>query len=442
MVFRVLLSLPQRVAAQELQELCRRLDCETLDCQNLKAVTEAAELGGLDVCLLALRSIHREPEILSQLASVEEAPSILVVASEEELPEALALVRAGAAGALALPCSLGALACALEQARKERIRRLERNLRERDENAPRFALLGRSREHRRVLEGVARVAGTPSTTVLLRGEPGTGKERVARAIHAESKRGQGSFVALRCATRRGMTLEEELFGRERDDKQPGLAGLLLAAQGGTLYIDEISKLEPAAQTRLAQSLNERTWRRVGSQVDLTLDTRIVASSRHDLSNLVDDGLFSEELFYPLNVLTIPIPELRERKEDIAPYAHYFLDQTRAALNTSPLSFTSDAMRTLEDYGWPGNLLELEAVVRRAAITAESGEVGLEHLALNAAVRTSDGLSLDTEDLSVRSMEKALIQHVLEVTGGNRSQAARVLQVNRATLYNKLKQYEL
>ncbi len=442
MVFRVLLSLPDRQAAQELQELCRRLDCETIDTRDLNEVRAAVEHGGVDVCLLGLRSMHRDPEILSHLASASQAPSILVVSLDSELPEALSLVRAGATGALALPCSIGALACALEQARRERSQRIEREHYLADEIAPQYALLGRSREHRRVLEGVARVATTPSTTVLLHGEPGTGKERVARAIHAESRRARGPFVVLRCAERNGSRLEEELFGREPSDDHAGSAGLVYAAQGGTLYIDEISRLDADAQQSLSRSLNERTWRRVGSQGDLPLDTRIVASSRHDLSLLVDEGLFSEELFYRLNVLTIPVPELRERAEDIAPYAHYFLDRVRPALSSAPLSFTADAMRTLEEYAWPGNLIELEAIVRRAAITAESGEIGMEHLGLTGGAPATGGLSLETEDLSVKSMEKALIRHVLQVTEGNRSQAARVLQVNRATLYNKLKQYEL
>lgn len=442
MVFRVLLSLPDREVAQELQELSRRLDCETLDLRTLNEVRDAAERGGIDVCLLGLRAIHRDPEILSHLAQVAEAPSVLVVAQESELPEALALVRSGASGALASPCSIGALACALEQARKERSRRIERDVQSRTEIAPRHTLLGRSREHRRVLEGVARVASTPSTTVLLRGEPGTGKERVARAIHAESRRSHGAFVALRCAELAATRLEEELFGREPNAERSGLAGLLYATQGGTLYIDEVSKLPTGAQQSLSRTLNERTWRRVGSQGDLPLDTRIIASSRHDLSLLVDEGLFSEELFYRLNVLTIPVLKLCERKEDVAPYAHYFLDRVRPTLESAPLAFTADAMRTLEEHSWPGNLIELEAVIRRAAITAETGEIGLEHLGLGAVVREATGLSLETEDLSVKSMEKALIRHVLEVTEGNRSKAARVLQVNRATLYNKLKQYEL
>lgn len=448
MVFRVLLSLPDREVAQELQELCRRLDCETLDLHTLNEVREAVERGGLDVCLLGLRAIHRDPEILSHLAQVSEAPSILVVSLESELPEALALVRSGAAGALATPCSIGALACALEQARKERSRRIEREVQSLNDIAPHHTLLGRSREHRRVLEGVARVASTPSTTVLLCGEAGTGKERVARAIHAESRRSRGAFVALRCAGRAGIRLDEELFGREADSEPNGsdgvraLAGLLCAAQGGTLYIDEVSKLPAEAQQGLSRTLNERTWRRVGGQGDLPLDTRIIASSRHDLSLLVDEGLFSEDLFYRLNVLTIPIPKLSARKEDVAPYAHYFLDRVRRALESAPLAFTADAMRTLEEYTWPGNLIELEAVVRRAAITAETGEIGLEHLGLGTVAQQGNGLSLETEDLSVKSMEKALIQHVLQVTEGNRSKAARVLQVNRATLYNKLKQYEL
>jgi len=442
MVFRVLLSLPDREVAQSLQELSRRLDCETVDALNLKEVRSAAESGGIDVCLLGLRSIQRDPEILSHLARLPEAPSVLVVSLENELPEALALVRSGAAGALAAPCSIGALACALEQARKERSRRIERELRVNDAIAPRYVLLGRSREHRRVLEGVARVASTPSTTVLLRGEPGVGKERVARAIHVESSRSHRAFVVLRCTEQSGGGLAEKLFGREPSDKHRGLAGRLYAAQGGTLYIDEVSKLPADAQQSLSRSLTERTWRRVGSQADLPLDTRIIASSRHDLSQLVDEGLFSEDLFYRINVLTISVPKLCERKEDVAPYAHFFLDRARHTLECKPLSFTADAMHTLEGYAWPGNIIELEAVVTRAAITAETGEIGLEHLGLGDVAEKSDGLSLETEDLSVKSMEKALIRHVLQVTDGNRSKAARVLQVNRATLYNKLKLYEL
>lgn len=442
MVLRVLIALDDRDAAQTLQELCRRLDCETLDAQDLADAREKAQTGGIDACLLSVRSVHRDPEILSTFAALTESPSLVLTAQEDELPAALALLRAGVAGVLPAPATLGTLACALEQARNERARRIERTLQESFETAPRYALIGHSRDHRRLLEGVARVASTPSTTVLLLGEPGSGRERVARAIHAESKRRPGPFVALRTTALRGERLAETLFGRDPGTARTGVAGLCYAATGGTLYLDEVTRLDADTQSELARVLNERTWRRVHSATDHPLDTRIIAASQHDLGELVDRGKFDEDLFYRLNVLAIPVPALRERPEDIAPNAQASLDRFASTLDRNPAIFSTEALRELQSRAYPGNLPELEATVLTALLHSETNEIGLP--ALQSAQGTSETaeFTIDQGDLSVKSMEKALIRHVLQVTDGNRSEAARVLQVNRATLYNKLRQYEL
>lgn len=444
MTFRVLVAASDRGDAARLLELCRELSCEASLATDTSELRGRVERGGIDVCLLDVGLAERDPEILSDLAALAEAPSVVISSTDADRARALELLRAGAASSVRSPAEVGDLACALQAARTERAARLLRDHLARAVDRATPPLLGRSRPARRVAETIARIATTPKTTVLITGEAGVGKERIARVIHQESSRSSGPFVPLTCAELAGSQLEEELFGREPDAGGSARAGRLSWARGGTLYLDEVSALDAETQARLSRTLTDRTWRRVGGQVDVPLDVRLIVATTRNLSELVDSGRFDEELYYRINVMTLAVPPLRDRTDDVALFANAFLERASRRLGRRFHAFTHEAMTALEAHAWPGNLLELESVVQLAALRSPDGEIQASHLALGgtAAMPETEGAVLPIEDLSMKSMERALIERVLDVARGNRSHAARMLQVNRTTLYNKLKAYGL
>ena len=310
------------------------------------------------------------------------------------------------------------------------------------------AIIGRSESIRRVLEHVGRVAGTPRTTALVTGESGVGKELVARAIHERSARADGPFVAVNCAAIHEELLEAKLFGYEpgafTGGDPAGCDGLIAAAEGGTLLLDEVGEMEPALQAKLLRVLQERTYRRVGGTVDLPMDLRVVAATNRDLAAMVEEGGFREDLYYRLNVLSIQVPPLRERPEDVAPIATHFLARFAEELDRDFTGFSEAAMEALQRHPWPGNVRELKNAVERAAMQAEQGLLRPDHLSLprvgGATAAPLDGSTLALDGWNLKGMEESLIRRALVEFDGNRSQVARELGINRTTLYNKLKVY--
>jgi transcriptional regulator with PAS, ATPase and Fis domain len=301
-----------------------------------------------------------------------------------------------------------------------------------------------------VLVAVERSAAAPRTTVLLSGESGVGKELVARAIHTRSGRKDRPFVAVNCASLGEGLLEAELFGYAggafTGASPGGREGLFAAAEGGTILLDEIGELEHGLQARLLRVLQERAFRPVGSETERAMDVRIIAATNRDLGRMVAEGRFREDLYYRLNVLSIRVPALRDRREDIAPLARRFAADVSAELGLETRDLCAGALEQLARHSWPGNVRELRNVIERALVQSGGATITVEHLGLTDAVEaaplSAGSLVLDVPDRSLKSVERALIERVLTETSGNRSAAARVLGVNRATLYNKLRVYGL
>ena len=292
---------------------------------------------------------------------------------------------------------------------------------------------------------IERVAGTQRTTVLIHGESGSGKEIVARAIHQLSARREQAFVALNCAALTEGLLEAELFGYEpgafTGGDPRGREGLLHAAQGGTLVFDEIGELAPQLQAKLLRALQERVYRRIGAAQERAFDVRVIASTHRDLAREVAAGRFREDLFYRLNVLSLCVPSLRARPEDILPLAQRFMHSACAEFGRELHGLSTAAVAALEKHRWPGNVRELENTLQRAVLLASGPCIEVHDLALgplNDAGLAADALPLG--DRSLRSVEQSLIRRVLEESAGNRSRAASVLGINRTTLYAKLKNY--
>ncbi len=333
----------------------------------------------------------------------------------------------------------------------------------------RSRMIAQSAAMKRVQALIKRVAGVPSTTVLIQGESGVGKELVAKAIHERSARADKGFVAINCAALSEHLLEAELFGYEKgaftgaDSK--GKSGLFEVASGGTIFLDEVGEMPLALQTKLLRALQERRFRRVGGLQDVEVDVRVVAATNRDLRAEVAAGRFRQDLYFRLKVVPIPVPPLRERRDDILPLADHLLARLAPELGR-PQAVLSDAARAaMRAYDWPGNVRELANAVERAVICAESDAIAPEDLPMDeqvivpvrdqaAALRDavpetrnakpeaqlppgSIVLPPDMRDLA--TVEGLLIRAALAESGGQKSKAAERLGINRTTLYNKLKE---
>jgi two-component system response regulator HydG len=303
-------------------------------------------------------------------------------------------------------------------------------------------MVGRSAAMREVFDAVRRVAPT-DTTVLVAGETGTGKELVARAVHAHSTRGNGRFLAINCAALAEGLLESELFGHVRGAFTGAVAekvGLFEAADGGTLFLDEIGDMSLGLQQRLLRVLQEREVRRVGAVSARSVDVRIVAATRRDLRRDVAAGIFREDLFYRLNVFTIGLPPLRERAADIpllVEHALHALRARRPRLTCSPL-----AMRMLRAYEWPGNVRELLAALESAAIRTDGDRIEAQHLPeeVRSALDRDETRTDRYRATFAADDERASILAALTEAADNRSRAAEILGMSRTTLWRKMKQY--
>lgn len=302
-------------------------------------------------------------------------------------------------------------------------------------------IIGQSSATRHVLEMVSQVA-VSSSTVLLHGESGTGKELVAEAIHRQSPRVNRPFVKVSCAALPETLLEAELFGYERGAFTGALGrkeGRFELADGGTLFLDEIGEISPAVQVKLLRVLQEGELERLGGTQTLKCDVRIVAASNRDLAEAVKEKSFREDLFYRLNVITIPIPPLRARKEDIPILVEHFL-RVHATKNNKPIpTFDPEAKQLLSNYSWPGNVRELENMVERAVVLAKYPRLTLSDLPENikkAPSAEGDRVPIPI-GMPLEEVEALLIRETLNRAGGDKTLAARLLGVAPRTIYRKL-----
>ncbi len=290
---------------------------------------------------------------------------------------------------------------------------------------------------------LARAAAKTPSTVLIQGESGTGKEVLARAIHAESPRSHGPFVAVSCAALAETLLESELFGHEKGAFTGAVVrrkGKFEQANGGTLFLDEIGDVSPKLQLDLLRALEARAFDRLGGSEAVQVDVRIVAATNRDLKKAVEAGHFREDLYYRLNVIPVTIPPLRERREDIPLLVDHITEQLGVEMGRAVAGVSPDAMSVLMAYAWPGNVRELRNVLERAVVVA--GGRTLEAADLGLGNGRSNHAPADDEALTLEDVERRHIADVMRRSSGNVSQAARVLGIDRVTLYNKLKRYQL
>jgi DNA-binding NtrC family response regulator len=330
-------------------------------------------------------------------------------------------------------------------------RKLRRHQRALTEVAPGveapMGIVARSAVMTRLVDLARRVARV-DTTVLITGESGAGKERFARLIHDESARAAGPFLAVNCGAITETLLETELFGHLRGaftGATQDRPGLFEAANGGTLFLDEVGEVSPGMQVKLLRALQEREIRRVGESRSRSVDVRIVAATNRDLSLEVARGAFRQDLYYRLKVVELPVPSLRERREDILPLARVLLASAAVRMKSAVAGLSPSCADQLLRYEWPGNVRELENAMERAVALARGSRVELDDLPEEVRRAAPLAATASTEAGVVRSLddvEKAHILAVLELNGGNQTRAAKQLRIGSATLYRKLKRYGL
>ncbi|ENO0518577.1 sigma-54-dependent response regulator transcription factor ZraR [Escherichia albertii] len=305
-------------------------------------------------------------------------------------------------------------------------------------SASQFGMVGKSAAMQHLLSEIALVAPSEAT-VLIHGDSGTGKELVARAIHASSARREKPLVALNCAALNESLLESELFGHEKGaftgaDKRR--EGRFVEADGGTLFLDEIGDISPMMQVRLLRAIQEREVQRVGSNQTIPVDVRLIAATHRDLAEEVNAGRFRQDLYYRLNVVAIEVPSLRQRREDIPLLADHFLQRFAERNRKAVKGFTPQAMDLLIHYDWPGNIRELENAVERAVVLLTGEYISERELPL-AIAGTPIPLAQSQDIQPLVEVEKEVILAALEKTGGNKTEAARQLGITRKTLLAKL-----
>ncbi|MEO8705223.1 MAG: sigma 54-interacting transcriptional regulator [Kofleriaceae bacterium] len=310
-----------------------------------------------------------------------------------------------------------------------------------------LALVGDGEQMQRLRGTIEQVARTRSTVLIL-GESGTGKELVARAIHEASPRRGRRFVAINCAAIPAALLESELFGHVRGaftDAVRDKPGLFEDADGGTLFLDEIGELPLQLQAKLLRALQESEIRRVGDTQSIRVDVRLIAATLRDLADDVESGRFREDLYYRLNVLPVKIPPLRERTEDIPQLARFFAERHAARHQLGAIELPDAVLDVLAHQPWPGNVRELENVIERALVLADGPAIDLAFLATVMTVRPgATPAADDSEELSIkkatRELEQDLIRRALGVTQGNRTNAAKLLEISHRALLYKMKEY--
>ena len=376
----------------------------------------------------------------------DQQPVVIMITGHGDVPLAVRAMQEGAENFLMKPVELEHLAVAAERAlEKARLRQMNRFLTERRGGAPTSKLLGSSPAMRELADQIELLARSEKTTVLLLGESGTGKGRVAELIHAHSPRADLPFVEVNCAALTADSLDAELFGVETsgDNGTNGRVGLMQMADRGSLFLDEIGDLAPNLQPKLLRVMEGKGFRRVGGMQELCSEARLIAATSKDLVNEVTAGRFREDLYYRLSVMPINLPPLRARaREDLVELIGHLLDDLHPHLADAPTAVSEAALDRLLRYAWPGNIREMRNVLERAMIMGRgAGQILPEHLP--SEVREASGAAVEHHvPKSLAEVERIHIERTLRAHNANRTRAAKELGISRATLIKKVKEFGL
>ncbi len=409
--------------------------------EALQRTTQAqCDVAVLDLHLPGLSGI----DLLARLKEQQPEIEALMLTAHSSIETAVQAMRAGAYDYLTKPFQMADLEVHVHKAleKVQLVRREQQWVRQLSYESPRYRLVGASPAIGRVIQLIERVAPTDAT-VLVRGASGTGKELVARALHGNSPRRDRPLVTINCAALQENLLESELFGHEKGaftGATQAKAGLVEVAEGGTLFIDEIGEMAPGLQAKLLRVLEDGHFRRVGSTREQQADVRVVAATNRALADDIPTGRFREDLYYRLNVVTIELPLLRERREDIPLLVEHFLSTRQVGPMRSRVS--PEAMRALLEYSWPGNVRELANVLERAQILAENHLIMPEDLPEAIASTARPAAEGEVDPRHLDEVERQHVRLILQQEKGNKVHAARVLGISRRSLYRLIEKHHL
>lgn len=443
-----------RILIVDDEEIMRTSLCDWLNEDGY--ITEAVENGneainlvkkeGFDLAIVDLKMPGMDGiELLKQLNVINPKLPVIIITAYATIDSAVMAMKEGAADYLVKPFNPEEISLVIKRL-LEHQRLIRENIRLRRELTKKFKfqdLIGKSPKMEKVFEMIKTVAPTKST-VLLRGESGTGKELVARAIHELSPRNKGHFIPIACGAMPDSLLEAELFGYEKGAFTGAVAqykGRIEMADGGTLFLDEIGDISLKTQVDLLRFIQEREFRRLGGKEILKVDVRLLAATNKNLEEMVKNNTFREDLYYRLNVITIEIPPLRERRQDIPLLIEHFLDRFRLETAKNVEKISGEAMELLMEYDWPGNVRELENVIEHSVVVSKGSEIQLGDLP-PYLTKNKKERGLSKTDQSLAQIEKEHIQNVLNSNNWNIKKSAEILKINRLTLYKKIKKYNL
>jgi DNA-binding NtrC family response regulator len=417
---------------------------------------EAATNGDFDLAILDMSLPKMNGlEVLASVKQIKPDLPVIMITAYGSTRTAIDALRLGAYDYITKPFDLDELQVVAERA-LERKRLIDDNRFLRSELKRQYGfdnIIGTNREVQQAYVVAAKVART-NATVLLLGETGTGKEYLARTIHYQSDRANGPFVKVNCAALPENLLESELFGHEKGAFTHAITrrlGRFEIAHKGTIFLDEIGEIAPSVQTKLLRVLQEKQFERVGGSETITVDVRVIAATNRDLEQAVREKQFRDDLYYRLNVISVKLPPLRERGDDVMIFADHFLKRFADEMGKPIKNFSEEAISVIKAHSWPGNIRELENAVERAVILCEGDTIRPEHLMIAPCKKEKNLAELPTTEsvlselpviASLREVECAHIRRVLNYKGWNQSAAAQILGIDRKTLRNKIKEFKL
>jgi DNA-binding NtrC family response regulator len=434
-----------------LSHLIQEKGFQTIELQNGLEALETVEKKHPDLIILDIKLPGKNGmTILEELMKLDRHMAVIMLTAYGDIKSAVSAMKLGAFDYITKPFDNEELLLTINRALyTRRLSREVDSLRKQLGAKIPDRIVGKSRELQDVLKQVHLVAPT-NMTVLLQGESGTGKELMAQMIHFESPRSSQSFIAVDCGAIPESLIESHLFGHEKGAFTGALEskqGIFEQADGGTLFLDEIMNLTPSAQTKFLRVLEEKKLQHVGGRKMVDVDVRIIVSANMELDQAVDKGMFRDDLFHRINEFRIYLPLLRDRKGDILLLSRYFLNETLREFEKHIEGFTPEAEKILEEYSWPGNVREIRNVIRRAGLICEGLWIKPEHLSLPLGKTEQEVLQrrqnerLPYENV-MANVEADLIRKTLQQTGGNKSDAARILNMSRKTFYRHMKKLGL
>jgi two-component system, NtrC family, response regulator HydG len=388
-------------------------------------------------------------ELLKRFKSSGRSVEVILLTGHASVPKAVEAMHAGAFGFVEKPVEPAALAVMVRNALDHCALRTEnrRLRRQADESASVVGIIGRNRQLRDVLDTIRSVAPSQANCLIV-GENGTGKELIANAIHAMSARAKGPFIKINCAAIPVELIESELFGHKKGSFTGAIGdqrGLFEQANGGSLLLDEIGEMPPYLQTKLLRVLQERAFRAIGSDRLVQLDIRLICSTNVDVDKAVKSGRLREDLLFRINTITLRVPPLRDRRDDLPVLCEHFLDKFRRRHGREVTRLSAEAMRRLMQYTWPGNVRELENAIERGVLLAKGPEIDVEALpeAVLSGATTIGSAALDPvfpPTLTLEEIERLALIQTLRHTRGNKQEAAQILGLYRPTLYSKIRRH--